>query len=71
MLFSETLISCKPKNKIIQIKARNFQKFNRGKFNLDLALYDWSERYKKASGSERFEISGIIIEKFINAQVPH
>ena len=71
MLSYETLISCRPKIHIIQIEARKFQNFHRERLNLDLALSDWPETYKKTSGSEMFEVHGIIVKKIISERAPY
>ena len=65
---TETLLSCKPKNDIVEIETRNFHNFDRGKVNLDLELYDWSKIYEKSSGSEMLETLGLFVEKNYRCQ---
>ena len=55
----------------IEIYTRDFHNFNQGKFNLDLALNDWSEGYEKSSLSEMFEAFGLTVEKVISAHAPY
>ena len=50
---------------------RDFHNFNRGKFNLDLASYVWSEMYEKSSESEIFATFGLIVEKVTSAHAPY